>query len=294
MAPGIPTPPTGVVDDLFDYDVDMQEVFRNANVAIDVSTLEPRGLLNSKNADPGLGIDEEIKVTKKRQPIPKLDDNRLLSQAGIPKLRRIAKERFKFKGKGHEYSDLASLLNVYQFWLDDLYPRAKFADGLAIIEKLGHSKKIQVMRRTWINEEKPQGKVDCEDAFRDDQRVIKAREEEGKHSATASENKTLGGHNLDIGYPIHEDLYGASPPQRRDSISHQPMIESRNIPASTHDGNHGDMAEDDLDALLAETYTGNNKFVSAEAASRSPEATLLSRDEDDFDAELEVMAQMED
>lgn len=186
------------------------------------------------------------------------------------------------------------MLNVYQFWLDDLYPRAKFADGLAIIEKLGHSKKIQVMRRAWINEEKPQGKVDCEDASRDNQRVIKAREEEGKHGATASENKTLGGHNLDRGYPIHEDLYGASPPQRRDSISHQPTIESRNIPASTYDGNHGDMAEDELDALLAETYTGNNEFVSAKAASRSPEATLLSRDEDDFDAEMEVMAQMED
>jgi hypothetical protein len=27
---------------------------------------------------------------------------RLLSQAGIPKLRRITKERLRFKGKGHE------------------------------------------------------------------------------------------------------------------------------------------------------------------------------------------------
>lgn len=30
------------------------------------------------------------------------DGIRLLSQAGLPKLRRIAKERLKFKGKGHE------------------------------------------------------------------------------------------------------------------------------------------------------------------------------------------------
>lgn len=28
--------------------------------------------------------------------------HRLLSPAGIPKLRRVAKERLKFKGKGHE------------------------------------------------------------------------------------------------------------------------------------------------------------------------------------------------
>lgn len=50
----------------------------------------------------GLGIDEEIIITKKRIPIPKLDDNRLLSDPGIPRLRKISKERLRFKGKGHE------------------------------------------------------------------------------------------------------------------------------------------------------------------------------------------------
>lgn len=44
---------------------------------------------------------------------------------------------------------------MYQLWLDDLYPRAKFGDGLAIIEKLGHTKRMQTMRREWINEGKP-------------------------------------------------------------------------------------------------------------------------------------------
>jgi replication fork protection complex subunit Csm3/Swi3 len=47
------------------------------------------------------------------------------------------------------------MLNMYQLWLDDLYPRAKFADGLAIIEKLGHTKRIQAMRKQWIDEGKP-------------------------------------------------------------------------------------------------------------------------------------------
>ena len=46
-------------------------------------------------------------------------------------------------------------MNFYQLWLDDLFPRAKFADGLSIIEKLGHSKRLQTMRREWIDEEKP-------------------------------------------------------------------------------------------------------------------------------------------
>ena len=37
--------------------------------------------------------------------------SRLLSQAGIPKLRRITRERFNFKGKGFEVRFLV--------WMDD-------------------------------------------------------------------------------------------------------------------------------------------------------------------------------
>lgn len=44
---------------------------------------------------------------------------------------------------------------MYQLWLDDMYPRAKFADGLAIIEKLGHKKTMQMHRKGWIDEGKP-------------------------------------------------------------------------------------------------------------------------------------------
>jgi replication fork protection complex subunit Csm3/Swi3 len=78
----------------------------------------------------------------------------LLSSAGIPKLRRIAKDKLKFKGKGHEFSDISRMLNLYQLWLDDLYPKAKFKDGLMMVEKLGHTKRMQVSRRAWIDESK--------------------------------------------------------------------------------------------------------------------------------------------
>jgi len=50
----------------------------------------------------GLGIDEEVKIRKPRAPIAKLDENKLLSEKGIPRLRRITKERLRFKGKGYE------------------------------------------------------------------------------------------------------------------------------------------------------------------------------------------------
>jgi len=50
---------------------------------------------------------------------------------------------------------MARLLNTYQLWLDDLFPKAKFADGLALIEKQGHKKRMQMMRKEWIDESKP-------------------------------------------------------------------------------------------------------------------------------------------
>ena len=58
---------------------------------------------NNKRKQPdGLGIEEAVAVTKKaRVPRVKLDENRLLSDKGIPKLRKKARE-LKFKGKGHE------------------------------------------------------------------------------------------------------------------------------------------------------------------------------------------------
>lgn len=87
-----------------------------------------------------------------------------MSSAGIPKLRKIAKDKLKFKGKGHEFSDISRMLNLYQLWLDDLYPKAKFKDGLTMVEKLGHTKRMQVSRRAWIDESKGFRRQEYEDA----------------------------------------------------------------------------------------------------------------------------------
>jgi replication fork protection complex subunit Csm3/Swi3 len=47
------------------------------------------------------------------------------------------------------------LLHTYQAWLHRLYPRVKFVDGLAMVEKLGHKKEVQKLRCGWIDEGKP-------------------------------------------------------------------------------------------------------------------------------------------
>jgi len=139
------------IDDLFDYDVGIDDILKS----IDSST---NGVQTQSVPQPApigptasLGLDEEVKVSRKRQPVAKLDEARLLSSDGIPKLSRTARSKLKFKGKGHEFSDASRLLGFYQLWLDDLFPRAKFSDGLNMIEKLGHSKRIQIKRREWIS-----------------------------------------------------------------------------------------------------------------------------------------------
>lgn len=105
MATAAAGPSTNGIPDDDELDAILNGTFNGQDI-FDVSNLEPETQPSrpSKPAadDSGLGIDEEIKVVKKRVPIPKLDDNRLLSDPGIPKLRRISKERLKFKGKGHE------------------------------------------------------------------------------------------------------------------------------------------------------------------------------------------------
>ncbi|MCJ1414136.1 chromosome segregation in meiosis- protein [Xylographa parallela] len=230
-----PPPASDDLDDLFNYDVDTDDVFRDYHPAMDAPA-RPTSPTRPRATD--LGIDEEIQVAKKRRPIAKLDDNRrarLLSQAGIPKLRRITKERLKFKGKkGHEYADVARLLDLYQLWLDDLYPRAKFADGLAMIEKLGHTKRLQTMRREWIKEGKP----------------AETREEEAASRQVLSQSTANGGNdNRSEKSPANTHTAGPASPASRPSTSKPFKDESLFISDDEQDAHPSDH---ELDALLAE------------------------------------------
>ena len=70
-------PPHDDLDDLFDYDVDLGDVFGEVDTNMDVPIIKT---LSSKagaiESSTGLGIDEEIKVAKPRRPAVKLDEPR--------------------------------------------------------------------------------------------------------------------------------------------------------------------------------------------------------------------------
>lgn len=196
--------------------------------------------------------------------------SRLLSQNGIPKLRRISKDRLRFGGKGHEFTDVQRLLNTYQLWLDDLFPKAKFADGLALIEKVGHKKRLKIMRQEWINEDKPKPNFDGPPEDNDDGDVTMRDREINTGSVdrqdsprpardgagNVQENRQTGGTEED-GLD-DETLSGRPEPQP-----------SRTDGATVPDARP---EEDELDQLLAE-----------DAMMDQPQATAPSRKEDGFE-----------
>lgn len=62
------------LDDLFDFDTNNNDIFRDVDISMD---LPSRGLQAENSKDvPGLGIDEEIQVQKKRKPVVRLDEQR--------------------------------------------------------------------------------------------------------------------------------------------------------------------------------------------------------------------------
>jgi replication fork protection complex subunit Csm3/Swi3 len=85
-------------DDLFNYDAEFDEIFNSKPSQKDT----PRKDGERGRGETELDLFKKVEVVKKpRDPRVKLDEHRLLSAAGIPKLKKRAKD-LKFKGKGHE------------------------------------------------------------------------------------------------------------------------------------------------------------------------------------------------
>ena len=240
------------VDDLLNFDsTDDEGLFKDKPSGRrdrdDKPTLSPRGSSKRKaedddDLDAKLGLTSEVQIKKKRKPIAKLDEARLLSAPGIPKLRADARygkltKKLRLKGKGHEFSDVARLLSYYQLWLDDLYPRAKFADGLQLVEKAGHSRRMQLMRKEWIDEGKP-GYIREKEAQKKS-----AKEEQKTDEMYAGDEALMSGSNNEpsfIGNAAEDDSLFV--PDSRPSKNNE-------------EGDTGLPEDDELDALLAEQET---------------------------------------
>lgn len=155
------------------------------------------------------------------------------------------------------------MLNMYQLWLDDLYPRAKFADALAIIEKVGHTKRMQLDRKAWIDEGKPKHTAE-QDEDNSDVTI-------SNKTPTQSQENTREGVNASEKAPqTHSDLetFGQSQQQ-----SHPTAAEPD---------------EDELDAILAESAQPDISIPQARPSQPVPVQ------EDPFADDMEAMEAMDD
>lgn len=194
---------------------------------------------NKRQDSEGLGIDEAVSVQKRaREPRVKLDETRLLSENGITKLRRRA-GGLKLKGKGHEFSDAARLLSFYQLWLDDLFPKAKFLDALAMVEKVGHKKNMHKARMDWINEGKP---TSGDDTLQETDHVPQPATIEAAQSSINGQGHSRTTPGIDDLFD-EEDIYNATP---------QRAGQTKNTGSHVAATGGGPPDEDDLDALMAE------------------------------------------
>jgi replication fork protection complex subunit Csm3/Swi3 len=165
------------------------------------------------------------------------------------------------------------LLRTYQLWLDDLYPRAKFADGLAIIEKLGHSKRLQIMRKAWIDDGKPKTSVDEDDAEQDSLPLTAnpgTTEEATEIIRTSGSLSDAGNPENDLSRP------GGKRPADRSSL----------------DEIGGAPDEDELDALLAEESMPGLPVRSNSLDKPAP--TGLPPPEESFEDDEEAMREMDE
>lgn len=189
-----------------------------------------------------------------------------------------------------QFSDVSRLLNTYQLWLDDLFPKANFADGLSIIEKVGHSRRMQMLRREWIDEEKrpkestpppeePQqdsGDIFMSGARQDSADRTHQDEDDSLFVADTRQN------DQSPAQP-ENDLYAAPSPRRpaeNGGVSRNNGL-SNEKPTAVPD--EDDL--DDLDALLAEESAGTGSKQPSNEASSGPH--------DNFDDDEAAMAEMD-
>jgi replication fork protection complex subunit Csm3/Swi3 len=161
-----------------------------------------------------------------------------------------------------------------------------------MVEKLGHKKRIQLMRMDWINEGKPRESVHEDSIF--DEPALPPRE---PRDTTASRIASIfdGGRSerpktpgLFVG--MEDDIYDATPkPTRTETTGTSNLVENSSLFGPRRIA-PADEPEDDLDALLAEAEMEEASTVNRPNPNHQDDKRPPS--EQGFDDEMEAMAEM--
>lgn len=219
------------------------------------------------------------------------------------------------------------MLNLYQLWLDDLYPKAKFKDGLTMVEKLGHTKRMQVSRRAWIDESKGFRRREDEDAEmrlgdiagqgEDNDEIFPAAPKDsgqgqeqsggGADAPDDDELDALMGEEPAASAPPNTTGHGPTQPRgpfqddepdddELDALLNEesrPAVQTKQQQTTKQKGPfEDDEDEDELDALLAEEPQKNQTNGGATGNVGSAQHMQDNGRDDDFADDEEAMAEM--
>merc|ERR1712066_646177 len=96
-----------------------------------------------KEKDAAAAAADEVKKKRIiRNPMPKLDPERITGARGIGVLSEVFKGS-KPKGEGHEYSDLDAVMKKMEHWAHRLYPKLPFDDVSDRISVLGKKQAVK-------------------------------------------------------------------------------------------------------------------------------------------------------
>lgn len=164
---------------------------------------------------------------------------------------------------------------------------------MAIIEKLGHTKRMQIMRREWINEGKPRNVFQEEKPKRIGS--VEAAHLVHEQNSLSPVSTRI---QKDPGDPFVVDdsrqyLSPSDPQERTRNLSNDLTAHQESLFLS--DDHDSQPSEDDLDVLLAEDLQKEvgAKLVNDKENPQSLPQSIL-HGEENFDDDLEAMAGMDD
>lgn len=139
-------------------------------------------------------FDPTAVITTKRRVQVKLTGDKMMDpERGLPHLMKIGKKRLHISKNKSSYENLSNIVQVYQLWAHQLYPKAKFNDFIKLSQQLGKSDKtLREYRGNVIRQE-----LGLEMVGEEDVNPIITTEQ--NDTITTSTDNNINSHGSDLG-----------------------------------------------------------------------------------------------
>lgn len=101
-------------------------------------SVETESLLDPTLVDPTAVVGS----LKRRRPQVKLTGELLVGERGLPYVMKHAPRRIRISKRRTAHDNLSHIIQFYQLWAHDLFPKARFDDFVKLCQSLGKSDKI--------------------------------------------------------------------------------------------------------------------------------------------------------